>query len=211
MAIPDNDNRIQLPPTIVDFDNVVGITGQAHDTFPAAGQQPRYDWMRLFLIGLLSLQSSNEPPTQYRVGTPWFNREKSVIYVWDGSAWVSLASFIAVSEDSSGVVTLLQKLAEIDEKVSTIQPRFTYSGVALGTTTDIPIPDEVGTALGDNPADLRPLVYINGALVDPRKSNFVAGCPSKIELSGGAQLTENDTFTVIIERFDVFVQDNVIA
>ena len=56
------DNRLQFPPTLIDFVNVVGETGQAHDNFPEPGQA-RYDWMRMAIIGLLSLQSSALPPT----------------------------------------------------------------------------------------------------------------------------------------------------
>jgi len=66
------DNRITLPTTEIDF-NIVGLTGQDHDTYPGPGQSARYDWMRLYLIGLLAHQTSQCPPTNYRPGTIWFS------------------------------------------------------------------------------------------------------------------------------------------
>lgn len=210
MAISENDNRIQLPPTKVDFDDVVGTTGQAHDTFPDAGQQPRYDWMRMFLIGLLSLQSSEEPPTQYRTGTLWFNRSVNAIYVWDGSAWVSLAQFILVSED----VNLLQWYEDAQPKLNAVQPQMTFSGTCQtsGGVTRIRIPTTVYEALVPDVFKLvRPLVYINGILVDPRLTEFATGCPTEILLLGGLTLQRHDQFSVIITRFDVFDSDTVVV
>lgn len=212
MAITDSDNRIQLPPTEVDFDNVVGITGQAHDSYPDGGQQPRWDWMRSFLIGLLSMQSSNDPPTQYRIGTPWFDRTRQAVYVWSGTAWTSLSEFIAVATVGTTVVTLDEKLEEVETALLSIQPRMTYSGYCTNNNVySIPIPSQISDALGANPTELRPLVYINGELADPRKVRFESACPSKIILSGGVKLDQNNVFTVIIERFDIFVVDDVVA
>ncbi len=62
------DNRIRFPSAKIDFAVDVGLTDQEHDGFPGPGQPPRYDWMRLFLHGLLSHQSSESEPTEYRSG-----------------------------------------------------------------------------------------------------------------------------------------------
>lgn len=207
----DQDNHIQLPPTPVDF-AAVGTTGQAHDEFPKPGQQPRYDWMRSILIGLLACQSSTVAPTQYRTGTIWFDKTLLVYKMWNGSAWVSLASVIQVGTDGTDVVTLADKLAEVESKFNSIQPKMTYGGYCTkNNTTQIPVPDEITTALGDNTASLRPVVYINGVQADPRKTNFLGGCPTTIILSGGVKLNKNDRYTVMIERFDIFALDDVIA
>lgn len=210
--VTDKDDRIQLPPTLVDFDNVVGITGQLHDNFPAGGQQPRYDWMRSFLIGLLACQSSNDPPTQYRIGTPWYNRIKKGYFTWNGTAWVSLSEVIIVSEDSSGTISLATSLALIQQKLLSIQPRLTFSGYCTNpNVVTIPIPSTAQSAIVDIGNLLRPLVYINGHLIDPRLCAFNTSCPSLIILSGTAKLQVGDKFTVIIERFDVFISEDVIA
>lgn len=204
----DNDNRIALPPTAVDFSNV-GVTGQAHDEFPKPGQQPRYDWMRSYLIGLLSMQSSIDEPTQYRVGTPWFDKNTNTLKIWSGSEWARFDSVIGIDADDTSLAT---KLAEVETALSSVHPKMTYSGHCVkNNTTQIPVPDTIITALGDNTADLKPVVYINGLQMDPRKTNFVAGCPSVVILSGGLKLTKNDRFTVMIERLDVFVLDEVVA
>jgi hypothetical protein len=218
MAVPEKDNRIQLPPTLIDFDDQVGITGQDHDNFPAAGQQPRFDWMRIFCIGLLSCQSSNDPPTQYRIGTPWFNRVKNAYYIWSGTDWVSIASFISLMDitGSGGTTDTILSLSEwftqVQDILSSIKPRVTYSGHAsLNGIISIPVPSTVQDLIKDIFTLLRPIVHINGLLIDPRLTPFSAGCPTNIELLGGVKLNKNDTFTVIIERYDLFLSDEVIA
>ena len=210
--IPDADDRIQLPPTLVDFDNVVGITGQAHDNYPAGSQQPRWDWMRSYLIGLLANQSSNDPPTQYRIGTIWYNRIKSAFEVWNGSAWISLADVIVTAETTTTITTLTQSLTALEQKTLAIQPRMTFSGHCEGVNVShIPIPSTVQTALTNIASLVRPLVYINGRLADPRSCAFDNSCPSQINLSGTVRLQVNDVFTVVIERFDVFLNNEVIT
>ena len=128
------DNRIQFPPTLIDFVNVVGETGQAHDNFPAPGQQARYDWARLYWLGLLANQSSKYPPTQYRVGTLWYDRSSSVdiIRVWTGVSWQSLGDIIQVGVDiHSNPVTLTMQMAAVSQKLLAVQPRLTFSGYSI--------------------------------------------------------------------------------
>jgi hypothetical protein len=213
MSIPEHDNRMQFPPTLIDFDDQVGVTGQLHDTYPAPGQQPRYDWFRMAIIALLSMQSSEDPPTQYRTGTPWFNRTNNTIEVWSGTAWVGIATFIGLETSLSGDVTdLLGWYNSAKVKLTKIQPRITYSGrSSASNVATIPVPTSVQTTITGLESILRPLVYINGALVDPRLCNFNPGCPNSILLSGGVTLDRNDNFTVMIEYFDQFLSEDVIA
>lgn len=93
-----NDHRIRLPGPRIDFQNDVGLTGQTHDDFPAPGQA-RFDHMRMYLIGLLSCQSGQHPPTQYRDGTLWFDQsgEIGVLRIRDREAWRSIAEVVEVA------------------------------------------------------------------------------------------------------------------
>lgn len=102
------DDRINLQPPLINFDLDVGTTGQAHDIFPEPGQA-RFDWMRSYLIGLLSHQSSFNEPIEYRIGTVWFNLNNrafeyrtpgtSPIITTEGEAWTGLADGILLSPD----------------------------------------------------------------------------------------------------------------
>lgn len=208
------DARIAFPPTSVDFAAVVGETGQDHDNFPAAGQQPRYDWMRLYLIGLLAHQASDEPPTQYRLGTVWYNTVKRAFFVFDGEGWVSLSSAIAMTEQSDGsVLSLADWFTAAQAKLDAIQPRIAYNGYSANdNVTKIPIPTTIQELLVDGVADLvHPLVYIDGVLVDPRNTKFNASCPTQVELLNGVNIDQDQRFTVIIESFAVIEQADVIA
>ncbi len=128
------DNRIRFPPTKIDFDDDVGVTGQEHDDYPAPGQ-PRFDWMRMYLIGLLSHQSGTIEPSERRVGTFWVdtNEDPAVIKMFDGVSWVDLSTSIYVEEDLT-----LQEW---------------YDAASAGGSLELPIPavsvtfDETGTGL----------------------------------------------------------------
>jgi hypothetical protein len=213
MATDEHDNRISFPATEVDFADVVGTTGQDHDGFPDGGQQPRFDWMRLYLIGLLSCQSSEEPPTQYRTGTVWFSRSRNAYFVWFNDAWRSLSEFIAVMENTDGSVLSLSDWFELAEtKLDSIQPRITYSGSSVvDNVTSIPVPDSVQERIEPIVQYLHPLVYKNGQLIDPRSTRFAEGCPTVIELLNDENLDEGDRFTVIIESFHLMLTDDVVA
>jgi hypothetical protein len=103
-------------------------------------------------------------------------------------------------------------LTNVEQKLLAILPRMTFSGYCTSANkTNIPIPSTVQTALTNIAASLRPTVYINGGLVDPRKCVFNSGCPSEIVLSGGVKLQIGDTFTVVIERFDTFITADVVV
>lgn len=205
------DHRIAFPPTEVDFDKV-GTTGQAHDNFPEPGQA-RYDWMRLVIIGLLSHQSSEDPPTQFRVGTIWYNTTKKAFFLFDGTSWVSLAEAISVMESSDGsILSLADWFTQAQDKLNNIQPRLAFSGSSVNdNVTEIPIPSSIQDTLEDIAEFVHPLVYINGELVDPRSTSFNAGCPTKILLVNDVNIDKNDRFTVIIESFEQIHPDDVVA
>lgn len=211
MSQPEFDNRIKYPPTEIDFDNTVGVTGQDHDVYPSSGTQLRYDWMRMAIIGLLANQSSNDPPTEYRTGTVWYKRDEAKFLFWDGYDWRDLANGIILG--ATGTTDLSQWFTESQSKLERIQPRFTYSGSVsnpLGVVL-IPVPISIQTALTGIELLVRPLVYRSGLLLDPRNTRFVTGCPCNIELLNGDSLAFADKYTVVIERFDMFLTDDVIA
>lgn len=98
------DNRIRLTPPAIDFTNEVGETGKAHDTFPDAGQA-RYDHLRSYLMGLLSNQGSFTSPTEFRIGSLWFDlntgtfkfrNNEGAIIDHAGTSWDSIAKGIGL-------------------------------------------------------------------------------------------------------------------
>jgi len=210
MAIPEHDNRLQFPPTLIDFDNQVGITGQAHDNYPAPGQQSRYDWQRMFLISLLANQSSDSPPTQYRTGTIWFNRTTVAFEYYNGTEWKELSNAIQLKlEASDPSYTLQQFFVDSVDKLNAIKKKFTFSGESNNNhVKTIPIPANIVTEINDT---YNPLVYINGLLVDPRLCRLSPGCPNSVELLGSIKLNRGNKFTVIIDHFDIFDSNSVIV
>ena len=213
MAISETDNRINFPPTLVDFDNVVGITGQPHDNIPAPGQQPRYDWARIYWLGLLANQSSFSPPNgvdgQYRTGTLWFNRNTLSFEVWNGTSWISISN--AIQLNSSGNYSLQQFYNDTINNLKAITKKFTFSGITTSfTTTIIPVPTNISSVISADISIYFPLVYINGSLVDPRNCQ-ISGPGTSINLLSGVVLNQNDRFTVIIDHFDVFDANTVFA
>src|SRR4051812_5941874 len=95
------DNRIRFSPTKIDFTAEVGVTGQDHDSYPSAGSQARFDWMRMVIIGLLSNQSSFTEPSEKREGTLWFDLNNQELKIWDGSNWESIAKYIIVGDPAT--------------------------------------------------------------------------------------------------------------
>lgn len=93
------DNRINLNAPLIDFAEV-GTTGKLHDEFPKPGPA-RYDWMRSYLIGLLSHQASFDEPVEFRLGSIWFDLNNAAfkfrrgiqgpILTAEGDEWAGLA------------------------------------------------------------------------------------------------------------------------
>lgn len=205
------DNRIRFPAGRLDFDTEVGITGQDHDDYPAPGQQPRFDWLRLYLIALLSQQSSYQEPTQYRDGTTWFDLNSNIVKIRRNDAWVSLAEAIKLDVDVDGEPVTLQQLYTTIKTLMGYKPTASFSGHSTQDgIASIPIPDSLRSAAG---AGSRPFVWINGDLVDPRRSDYVGGtAPISIRLTGGTVIDTDDTFIVLMVAVDseFFSADEVV-
>ncbi len=197
--MPLPDNRIRFPSSRIDFTVDVGETGQDHDAYPAAGGQARYDFMRLFLIGLLSQQSSFDEPSQFREGTPWFDLNTSTTKIRSGNAWVPLAEAIALTEpDTDGnVISLANWYTAVQDLLTGLAPEIVFSGVCnADNITTIEVPETLQSNLA---ADSRVFMYINGLLVKPTSTALIGSPPTTIRLSG-LSLSSGDTFTAIIRR-----------
>lgn len=205
-----SDNRIRFSSARIDFDDV-GVTGQEHDTYPAAGQQPRYDWMRMYLIGLLANQSSAEEPTQYREGTWWFDTSENVIKIRRNDAWVDAAAALKLDTASDGTIVTLTTLYDTIRTLIGNKPTATFSGTCTndGITT-IPIPTALRSSGGSGS---RALVFVEGVLLDPRRCVYSgASSPASIALTGGEQINSGERFTVLMLNVDsgLFVSSDVV-
>ena len=211
------DNRIRLSSTKIDFTNDVGVTGQDHDLFPEAGDPFRFDHMRMFLIGLLANQSTNIGyPSNYRIGTMFYdqNNDGEMKIAGDISGtptedFVDLSNHIALYDQDGNKITLTDWFRLIQAQVESFTKKITFSGISSDNNIKIiPIPLSIQSLIVSN---MRPIVFINGILVDPRHTRFSSGSPVSIELLDDIELDSADEFTVIIQGFDVFYVENVIA
>jgi len=197
MTLPDS--RLRFPTSLLDFDAEVGLTGQGHESWPSAGAQPRWDWMLIWLISLLSNQASYETPTEYRDGSLWFDLNTLSLKIYSDSAWRGLADVIAISEGETSETTksLTQYLEEIQPAVESITPSMTWSGTCTSesvTTLTVPSSLRSHVVIGRS----RPLIYKNGLLLDPRLCNFSS--ISFIDLTGDLTIEADDTYTVIVQN-----------
>jgi hypothetical protein len=96
MALPDC--RMRFPAGPIDFAAEVGTTGQTHDDYPAAGTQPRFDWMRLTIISLLSNQASYDEPSQYREGTAWFDLNEMALKIRKNNQWLPFSNAVLLED-----------------------------------------------------------------------------------------------------------------
>lgn len=206
--MPLPDYRIKFPPTLVDFQNEVGITGQDHDSYPAPGQQARYDWLRLYLIGLLSNQASSEPPVNYREGTCWLDMSVSppVLKIRLDSQWVSISDAI----DLNGI-SLSSWVSNASAILSTASPELFFSGkVTSNTVTQIPIPVSLQSQVY---SDTRAFVTVNSASAQLNLSenqNLSAVIqyrpiilnPNDVEILAGTTISLS---TIILEKNDTYM------
>lgn len=195
--MPLPDSRIRLSSSKIDFDADVGVSGLDIESYPGPNQQPRYDWMRAVLLGLLSNQASTETPTQRRDGTLWFDLNDPSLKIFSESSWLDLADVIKLDEDADGEpITLTDVYSTIQTLIGN-KPTAIFNG-SSGTddVTSIPIPTSLRSAGG---AGSRPLVYVNGLLLDPRSCEYVgAPTPTSIKLTGGLSINSGDSFSVIM-------------
>ncbi len=198
MSLPDN--RIRFPAPKINFESDVGFVGGEHENYPAPGQA-RFDWMRMYLIGLLSNQSSFDEPTERRPGTIWLDLNtvslKICLLADDGSLyWTPLSQALAVPS-SIGTESFAEWAARIELRMTGAAPEASFNGVAAtDNATEIPVP----TSLQDH-VDLQkhhPWVWVNGILLDTRYTRFVT--VASIELAEDAGMSNGDTFTVLIKN-----------
>ncbi len=186
------DNRILIQADRIDFEGVVGLTGQDHDDYPAPGTQTRYDTMRSYLIGLLCHQSSVDAPTQYREGTLWFDLSTLTFKVRRDDAWCLLSEAISVFADTSGTLTLKDWYDYATPILAGASPEITFTGTAATAATTIAIPASLRSGLT---VESRPFVYVEGLLLDPVLTEL-----DNPNITIPSAMTIGDKFTVIIKR-----------
>lgn len=204
MSLPDN--RIRFPSTKINFTNDVGITSQDHDDYPPPQGQARYDHMRMFLIGLLSQQSSTTEPTEKRDGTPWFDLNTFTLKIWINGEWKLYSDAIPMETN----VTLQDWYKSVSGTLASLAPELFFAGVCTSNgISDITIPTNLQSQIYQ---DSYAFVYVNGLLIDPREAQFVGSpSPTTIRLTT-VELENNDTFVVTIRRIPSgsFVASNVV-
>lgn len=199
MSIPDN--RIRFPAAKLDFADLVGESGQDHDNYPPPRGQARFDHLRIYLIGLLTQQAAFDAPTQFRDGTAWFDLNTLSLKIRIGSAWVSYAQAIALTEPDAdnNITTLADFYSSTQQVLSSISPDVTFSGqVVIDGTTEITIPTEFQASI-DPSATI--FLHINGSLVDPSVCTLLGNPPTTIRLSG-ISLQDSDIYIVTIKGFN---------
>lgn len=195
------DNRIRFSAARIDLETEVGLTGQDHDNYPAPGEQARYDWMKIFLIGLLSCQASYTAPTQYRDGTLWYDLTNTCYKMWSGSAWVNLADAIAI-----GDTNLSDWYNSVSDTITDMAPTMTFSGICTTDgSTIITIPASIVPKIQ---ATHKAFIFKNGILEDPRNNELLT---PTINLVNGAALNSGDTFTIEIRNVSTSHLPNVIV
>lgn len=198
MTLPDN--RLRLPATRIDFDADVGVTGQAHDSWPGPGEQARYDYMRMWLIALLSNQSSTEEPTQYREGTIWFDLETRILKIYSDNTWVPISDVIKMTT-TIGSENLTSSLSELYDSIGSLigsnSLEATWSGNCYASSaTIIIVPAEIQALI--DITKTTPFVYINGILIDPRDAEFYTS--ATVKLKNDVTLNDGDRYTVVVKN-----------
>jgi hypothetical protein len=191
------DNRIRFTPALIDFVNDVGLTGQDHDNYPAPGSQSRYDHIRMYLIGLLSQQSSYIEPTQKRDGTPWFDLNELCLKIYFNGNWIPYSDAIKI-----GDIKLSDWCNNVDLALQGIFPDLVFFGACTLTGVDqIPIPVPLQSQITINTRVFITITSSLGSnLIDPREVQLLgAPLPTTIFLPNH-QLELNDQFTVVMRR-----------
>lgn len=199
MSLPDN--RLRFPSTLIDFVQDVGIANQDHDNYPPPQGQARYDHMRMAIIALLSQQASYDEPTQFRVGSPWFDLNSMTLKIRTNDGWVNYSSVIPLGEpDSDGsYITLEEWYNKIDAAFSSLAQDAIFNGIATADgIIDVTIPDDLRQFVY---LDTRCLFYVNGLLIDPRNCSLIGN--STIRLLHPQSLNKDDQFTVILKRIPI--------
>lgn len=108
-----------------------------------------------------------------------------------------MADVISVAQPGeTDSLTLSQFVREVQEVMPNLSPDIVFNGVSTGSgIASIPIPTELRSSIQSG---FKPLVYINGILVDPRSTSLESPAnPTSVKMTD-TQLSINDRFTVII-------------
>ena len=208
----DLDNRIRLDQPIVDFTES-GLTGQRHDEYPKPNSQARYDLMRTYLIGLLSNQSSDEntdgEPFEKRTGTLWYKKVAGLLALYNGTEFEDLSKHIGITVDEN-TASIESVILSILSNLKYVAPRVIWCGIFnFDATNNIVIPEEYqGYAAIDK---MRPLVYVDGLLIDPRDTAIQGGSPFYVKIGDNFNPRPNQKYTVILEHVTDITQEDVIG
>lgn len=199
------DNRIRLDQTPVDF-SVTDDVDQNHSSYPSGNTVPRFDLMRSYLIGLLSNQSSDNEPLEKRIGTFWFNKDKGNIFIYNGEEWDLLSKYISV--ESFG--NLQSAIDNIMSFIAFVGPKVVWSGVFTSDEVNsIPVPEEF-QEYTTSVVGMQPFVFVDGLLIDPRKTIINEQTPVQIDLIG-VDVKPNQEFTVKLEKVTAVKSETVPA
>lgn len=202
--MPLPDNRIRLPSNKIDFATEVGIASQDHDSYPPPQGQARYDHLRMFLIGLLSLQSSFSEPSEFRDGTPWFDLNTQSLKINVNGEWVNFTDAIHLETGTS----LTDWYQSVNIAISSLTPECSFGGSVTALTSSIPIPASIQNKLS---SDTRAFITINGTSIDPREVNL-AGIPYPTVINlNNWELESGDNYFVTLRRIpsSCFVTQNI--
>ncbi len=209
--MPLPDNRIRLSSVKIDFATEVGIASQDHDDYPPPQGQARFDHMRMFLIGLLSQQSSYDEPTEKRDGTPWFDLNTLALKIWYNGEWQSYSNAIQLSINGDTIVTLQSWYESVVDSLASLAPELFFGGTCtISGVSDIPIPTTLQSQIY---SDSRAFVCVNGQTIDPREVQFIGSPnPTTLRLTT-IELEANDNFAVTIRRVPStsFITSNVVV
>jgi len=192
------DYRIRFSTPRIDFTTDVGTEGQDIDSYPAPNSQARYDHMRMVILGLLTQQASELPPTQYRYGTTWFNLKGEYVNIFRNNNWTSLSNAIKLADtsDPADPFTLQDWYDEISDNLQSVGSEIFFHGNVTSTNASlIPIPTSLQAFLQ---IGSRPFVFVNGSLINPATTPLQPGPSPTAVLVPSGSLPQGSTFTVSI-------------
>ena len=201
---------IRFPSTKIDFENDVhggSSDGQDINNYPEPGQA-RYDWMRMVVIGLLANQSSEEEPTNRKIGTLWMNLNDNFFKYFNGEEFTEFAEAIRIGDMNLDEWT---KLAE--DTIGKTTESATFSGVIETTNiTEIDVPNDALKAASYE--NNHPVLYLNQLMIDPRLTSFNINRNKVLLLDneyGTIRVRKDDVFTIMIQRLDILVPETVVS
>ena len=151
----------------------------------------------MFLIGLLSCQSSNSEPNEHREGTWWFDTTENIMKIYSNDAWIDVSKIIKLDIDSNGdAVTLQDWYDAIHETIQTIQSELCFQSVIVSTgVTLIPIPP---TFLSLVVPGSQAFVAVNGVGINPLLTTLESGItPTAVKVP--TVLNIGDKISIVIK------------